>query len=420
MQGAATGLRIWSVAAASLTLLIVAAMCSRPAVRAQTQAPLASPPPPPVAILPSCNEGVPRDAETHLPKSFYEQRPYFDDYSWHAFAALICAGRTDVRGVAVPAEGRDGEGPRVFETFKPAWELFHAGTEVRDWDEYEDKQYNPCGEQAANGDLVLASTSKFQDTLQFGAGTPTIPLQAQNWTYVHYLTQYNKVSFDYMRGVILSQSSQPSQFPVGSINVKSAWVEMKELNESRFYVRKAWIPTAPHHCEQVKVGLVGLHIVQKTWARPGWIWTTFEQIDNAPDEGASQQQLKGPYTFNRGGPQKMPTEAPTCNKADGPPRCIFNVERSWHGIKDITQKRDLDYQQLFGPKSVWSYYELVMTQWPVIPDPQVVAHPVARRMVDQRTSHWFGSGDRPVCPLRRKGGACRTEKPVPSARAMGA
>ena len=35
-------------------------------------------------------------------------------------------------------------------------------------------------------------------------------------------------------------------------------------------------------CTQRTMGLVGLHIVSKTPARPQWIWSTFEQVDNVP------------------------------------------------------------------------------------------------------------------------------------------
>ena len=33
----------------------------------------------------------------------------------------------------------------------------------------------------------------------------------------------------------------------------------------------------------VLVGLVGLHVVQKTKQLPQWMWATFEHVDNAPD-----------------------------------------------------------------------------------------------------------------------------------------
>jgi hypothetical protein len=98
-------------------------------------------------------------------------------------------------------------------------------------------------------------------------------------------------------------------------------------NPLRFFTRVAWVldPFDPTQtCKQVTVGLVGLHIVQKTASRPQWIWSTFEQIDNVPG-GASS----GPFTYNDGSGAAMPTTvvdpwppAPTqkSSKSSGKPR----------------------------------------------------------------------------------------------------
>ena len=56
---------------------------------------------------------------------------------------------------------------------------------------------------------------------------------------------------------------------------------------SRFYTTTALIlDTKTKTCEPRLVGLVGLHVVMKTKQLPQWLWATFEQVDNAPDEGA--------------------------------------------------------------------------------------------------------------------------------------
>ena len=37
-------------------------------------------------------------------------------------------------------------------------------------------------------------------------------------------------------------------------------------------------------CSKELLGLVGLHIVMKTAQFPQWLWATFEQMNNAPDQ----------------------------------------------------------------------------------------------------------------------------------------
>jgi hypothetical protein len=351
-------------------LVVLTAAFSQKAVVAQGGAAKPAPPTPPLPNISSCQ--VPLDTETNMPPDAhpYEQLPYLDDYSWRAFAALICAAKNGQRGKANPALGRDGKEARVFETFKSAWEVFHPnpGSVSGDFGKYEDNKYNPCRADAAPGDLVLASVSKFFDTNQAGVGRDDYigPLPAQNRTYVHYLTQYNLESFQRLLQGLRGDTTGP--FPDGSVNVKSAWVEMKGLNNpDHFYVRKAWIPKSGGHCEKVEVGLVGLHIVQKTPTRPRWIWSTFEQVDNAPDADGKCPPSGGPYTFNNGDCTDMPKRPPPAdaNRPGFPPKYIFNVQRTNHGIFNGTGSTNEKYQAKFARDSKWRYYELVMTQWPI-------------------------------------------------------
>jgi len=319
------------------------------------------PPPPVIVDVSSCE--VPPGEGTNLPPwSAYDQLPYFDSYSWRAFAALVCDAMAGHRGQADPGWGREGTGARVFETFKSAWEVYHSGAVIKNWDHYVDQSRNPCP-NAAPGDLVLASTSKWIDTdLLDDNALPTGPLPAQNGTYVHYLTQYNQVSFNYIADVLAGKIKGNIQFPERSVNIKSAWVEMTGLDKTRFYTRYAWVPRPRRACENVEVGLVGLHIVQKTHTRPYWIWSTFEQVNNAPDSGATCTGECGPYTFNKGDGRKMP-DSPQPNPPYPPPTDIFNVERAWHLIGVRTRDMNAQYWKQLGTNSRWSNYELVMTNW---------------------------------------------------------
>jgi hypothetical protein len=116
------------------------------------------------------------------------------------------------------------------------------------------------------------------------------------------------------------------------------------------------------------VGLVGLHIVQKTPSRPQWIWSTFEQVDNVP--GVSQ----GPWTYNNGTdkPPSQPDGTPQGNKnpngwpPPASPAPVNVVRYSKFPINTSTVTTNQQYQSALQAKGgPWQYYQLVMTQWPL-------------------------------------------------------
>jgi len=80
------------------------------------------------------------------------------------------------------------------------------------------------------------------------------------------------------------------EFPIGSVAVKSAWVDVTGLPPAlvqRLYTRTALVKRAAGDgCARLTVGLVGLHIAQKTASRPQWIWSSFEQKDLVPPKWA--------------------------------------------------------------------------------------------------------------------------------------
>ena len=51
---------------------------------------------------------------------------YFDEYSWRAFLAMVWPAAPGKRGAADTHHSVGDPGPRVFETFKPLWEIFHS------------------------------------------------------------------------------------------------------------------------------------------------------------------------------------------------------------------------------------------------------------------------------------------------------
>jgi hypothetical protein len=348
---------------------------------------LNSPQPPADANSPAAFEG---DGE--------EMLPYFDDYSWQTFLAMVWPAALGQRGepdmrLTVESDRK----PKVFETFKMGWELLHSnrlgqfepwgprqpGQAPVNWDYYEAAKYNACGATMNFGDLVLASFSKFSDMGQAGAGTidPGLcdglcgPLLARNQTFLHYLTAFNRNIFENARSALInypsiqvgfSSSVQPG---MSALAVKSAWMDMAGLTlaqQQRYYRHKVWVRDPNGACAQREMGLVGLHIVQRTLQRPQWIWSTFEQVDNVPPPDPLGSD--GTFAFFKRGSRALPPQNPyPLNPIPSATAGLefYNVVRT-RPIHPSTGRTNLAYRsELRRTGSVWQNYQLVATQFPV-------------------------------------------------------
>ena len=113
-----------------------------------------------------------------IPNGFTEiATNYFDDYSWRAFVALVWPA-SNRRGVPDAGKPISAAGPRVFETYKPLWEIFHAdGTAPEPaFDRYDTAAANPCAASSRFGDVTIGSASGIDDIGQAGIGSLDPPL----------------------------------------------------------------------------------------------------------------------------------------------------------------------------------------------------------------------------------------------------
>ncbi len=136
----------------------------------------------------------------------------------------------------------------------------------------------------------------------------------------------------------------------------------------RYYTREAWVlEPGDGPCAKKTMGLVGLHIVQKTPHRQQWIWSTFEQVDTVP---ADPLGSPGDFALYKLGRPDMPSSGlnPYPLSLVWPPPKPYNVQRS-HPIHPSTQATNLAYRTaLRAGGSVWQYYQLIMTQFPIRAD----------------------------------------------------
>ena len=193
------------------------------------------------------------------------------------------AGETGQRGQPDTSKTIDGSGPRVFDTYKALVEVFHNdGSAPADWNSFDAPSLCPCSEPLTFGDLQLASFSHFTQLGEAGNADLTGNVVSQNGEYIRYSTFFNQTAFNQIVSKKwFSRSNLPVAvpFPNGSVTVKAAWMIMDGVAQpGRYYTRSALVmdPTTGT-CSRRTVGLVGLHIVQKTPTQPQWIWSSFEQ-----------------------------------------------------------------------------------------------------------------------------------------------
>jgi hypothetical protein len=323
-------------------------------------------PNPPVPTISS--HAVP--ADVCIPSGFSANPiQFFDDFSWRSFVALVWPALNGQRGTPDTSKTVAGSGPRVFETYKALYEVFHIdGSAPSKWNNFDPPSMNPCAIQASFDDITLASFSKFSNVGQAGFSGLVGPLVAQNQTYVRFMTGLNQSEFEQILGndlYLRSNLPLSKPFKDGSIDVKSSWIDMTNIpRPDRYYTRSAWLmDPATGNCSQTVVGLVGLHIVQKTPTRPQWIWTTFEQVDNVPPVVTGGP---GTFNFNDGTANPMPSKNPyKIDPLSIPTPAPYNVSRI-KPVHSTTQATNTTYQTLLAG-TPWQFYQLVMTQWPLMP-----------------------------------------------------
>ena len=96
-------------------------------------------------------------ADTCIPNGFNEVAiDYFDDYSWRLFVSMVWPAAPDRRGVADAGKILGDAGPRVFETYKSLWEVFHEdGTApTANFNDYDTAANNACKVSPQFGEIV--------------------------------------------------------------------------------------------------------------------------------------------------------------------------------------------------------------------------------------------------------------------------
>jgi hypothetical protein len=364
------------------------------------------------SLVPKLSGAIP--LEVSLPPAEFEDdpvksRPFFDTFSWQSFIALSWPADPANRGIPLEpgsptrfrtANTTGGDSSAiVWETYREGFELFPSDDSIPpEWNSTE-PTLTPAG---LTEERVLAMVTKggLLDEVNEAFGGPLVD---QNRNYVRYEVRINQIEYDQVRNnawydkdvvdEAISQAVQdqtnagisPQQgieFDVNALELKGAWRQLTDEDDhDRYYVVEAIIKGEDGTYAPQTMGLVGLHIMQKTEIFPQWIWSTFEHVDNVSgvhpsfnngtDEPASLMDGDQPRGYNRE-PTPLSPEGDLPDP-ESPQRDPVQVTRALpipsspadpEGYS--TQDLNLKYQELLAG-TVWENYELVGTQWPLNP-----------------------------------------------------
>ncbi|MEC4892490.1 MAG: hypothetical protein SAL07_01405 [Oscillatoria sp. PMC 1051.18] len=188
----------------------------------------------------------------------------------------------------------------------------------------------------------------------------------------------------------------------GAIEIKAVWRVFDERNspeeKARYYTttRKIVIPdeSLPGKykiLQEAELGLIGFHIMHKT-SQLGWVWSTFEHIDNAPSCDDSKTKLYTLYNkdCNTGNCQEnfpYVKEPYLWRLTNNEPKAITIAGIEGIAVRDkkieikeqipaqichsnqirqsVTQENEEWQNSLtnIAESSLWQYYELIGVQW---------------------------------------------------------
>lgn len=313
-------------------------------------------------------------------------RPAFDEFSWQTFIALCWPVKDGERGIPLNPDDPNtflkmsNTTPIVWTSYKNQWDLFNQGNSVPSaWNDPNDP-IDVCDGSSVKHNFLSSMAGELNESF-------SVPLIDQNKNYVYFEIRYNKVQYDFVRDNGLYDNLKLQQYqashdgqvqmPIsteskeGAIMVKAAWKVLESTDDdSRYYViNENVFDPVEQKCHKMKLGLIGFHIAQKVDNFSQWVWSSFEQIDNVPNENNGAK----PYNLNNGtdtpstginGYANKPGTDIIKDKSKRTPVQVNRINEIPTTPKDSsTVDINAKYQNLV--KGTWmQYYQLVITQWP--------------------------------------------------------
>jgi len=227
------------------------------------------------------------------------------------------------------------------------------------------------------------------------------PLIDKNLNFALYEIRLNKDEVDYILEDSLytleGQQKKTISFPSGSAKGQTGAMEIKATwkilagndDTSKFYHRNAVIYVPANQSASGKalyltetVGLVSMHIIHKTTKFPFWVWTTFEHIDNAPEQ-AAVSKAGNYYSFYNPECKSCTENTPVTEPKGG---YIWQTTKPYakaYAVNGMYGTQAVRSNPVYGPTeavnkvwqsalsqagSVFANYRLIGSQWSTVAD----------------------------------------------------
>lgn len=343
---------------------------------------------------------------------FFALNEMYNMYSWQALIAINWP--LDTNGNAL--NNFTDKGTASWLKWKEAFQVYRE----------DGKTPAPWGSPRADTGLGI-KTNLLLDTdarIVLSSNTPTHPtsrniadetdqafagkLYDQNGNVVVYEVLMNKEEFDYVvenklyninGQIAFSKTNTEANFPkgnyetneLGATEIKLAWKILEDSDYKERYFRDEGyiINETTHKPEKKDLGLIGFHISQKTPTGKQWVWSTFEHIDNL-DQNIID--VNGKRTLIH--PTLTNPDCEICPVNIDLNNNTYTYQKTEHGNYRKIAKDSLKYyadtslmktqskrmvdipvrvdrvnklmQAYFKAQgSVWQYYQLIDTQYPV-------------------------------------------------------
>ncbi len=261
--------------------------------------------PSPVVFTPNIPVDVDPAVQQRLKsqKEIYQLNEVFNKYSWQAFVAI----QWPRDGEGNPMPNFTDDGSATWLGWKEAFQVYQA----------DGQKPAPWGSPRTASGLGLPDhvLSDNDSRVILSSNTPTHPdnfniadevdqafagkLFDQNGNVVVYEVLMNEVEFDYIMEKSLyningqinysKQNDSLANFPkgnyekdsLGAVEIKFAWKILEDSDfKERYFTDKGWIIGPDSTLVQKDLGMIGMHISQKTPTGKQWVWSTFEHVDN--------------------------------------------------------------------------------------------------------------------------------------------
>lgn len=339
-------------------------------------------------------EGMVRyiDPKTSFPTEDTKNNPTdecaFHEWSWEAFVWATAFVPSNPSDPSSPLQPRFLTLPSLDALGQPArLELARVGPKPLELKPRVTKSFEPGQEPGVNGITQAGSEGILID---------------QHGQAVYYSQHANPAYYDFLRlyyGVENYQKASPTlEFPVGAAVFKASWHVVAEGEDaSKFFTTQATVPMLINNAKgvaeidpsgktrQVTVALVGLHVVGTTVNHPEFLWSTFEQVRNAPDlpQGTlpAQPVSTEDFTFYKAGTpmaecNKKPAKESVSDPAKQTLTPVTNVYREFAyggdnaaGVKEIdsinkqSQEAVTSFPKAPAQEAIWANYKLIGTVW---------------------------------------------------------